>query len=49
VAEHETCGKGLAAHSSLPAKLGDLTDAVADVLEIHTTALDLGAAARLSA
>lgn len=37
-----TCGKGLAEHSPLPAKLGELTDAVADVLEIHTKALDVG-------
>ena len=36
-----TCGKGLAQHSDLPAKLGALTVAVADVLEHHMTALDL--------
>lgn len=36
-----TCGQGLAAHASLPAKLGDFTAAVADVLERHTAALDL--------
>ena len=36
-----TCGQGLAEHSSLPAKLGELTDAVAENLEIHMTALDL--------
>ncbi len=39
--EQPTCGQGLAAHSALPAKLGELTAAVAEVLEIHTTALDL--------
>jgi hypothetical protein len=36
-----TCGQGLAEHASLPAKLGELTDAVAENLEIHMTALDL--------
>jgi hypothetical protein len=40
MAEQPTCGQGLAAHSPLPAKLGDLTAAVADVLEAHTAALD---------
>lgn len=39
--EQPTCGKGLAANSSLPAKLGELTAAVAGVLETHMTALDL--------
>ena len=39
--EQPTCGQGLAAHSALPPKLGELTAAVAEVLEIHTTALDL--------
>ena len=41
MAEQPTCGQGLAAHSDLPAKLAELTAAVAAVLEIHTTALDL--------
>ena len=36
-----TCGQGLAEHSVLPAKLGELAAAVAEVLEIHRTALDL--------
>ena len=36
-----TCGQGLAEHSALPAKLGELTAAVADVLEQHMTALDM--------
>ncbi|GGM58350.1 hypothetical protein GCM10012275_31960 [Longimycelium tulufanense] len=36
-----TCGQGLAAHSVLPAKLGGLTAAVANVLETHAKALDL--------
>ena len=37
-----TCGKGLAEHAPLPAALGDLTDAVARVLELHLPSLDLG-------
>ena len=36
-----TCGMGLADHSRLPARLGELTAAVADVLEHHLTTLDL--------
>ena len=39
--EQLTCGKGLAHHSSLPAKLGELTAAMAENLEIHMKALDL--------
>jgi hypothetical protein len=38
--EEPTCGKGLAENSVLPAKLGDLTAALAEVLEVHTKALD---------
>jgi hypothetical protein len=38
----QTCGKGLAEHSVLPAKLGELTVALAENLEIHMNALDLG-------
>jgi hypothetical protein len=38
--DEPTCGKGLAQHASLPALLGQLTAAVADVLEHHTTGLD---------
>jgi hypothetical protein len=37
----QTCGKGLAAHAPLPAALGELTAAVADVLEGHLPSLDL--------
>jgi len=37
--EHLTCGKGLAEQSALPAKLGDLVDATAGVLELHMQAL----------
>jgi hypothetical protein len=39
--DEPTCGKGLAANSGLPAKLGELTAAVANVLEVHLKALDL--------
>jgi hypothetical protein len=36
-----TCGQGLAENSVLPAKLGELTDSMAEILEIHVGALDL--------
>jgi hypothetical protein len=36
-----TCGQGLAEHSSLPAKVGELIDALAENLERHQRALDL--------
>ena len=36
-----TCGKGLAEHSVLPGKMGELIASVADNLELHITALDL--------
>lgn len=39
--DEPTCGKGLAEHSALPAKLGELTASVAEILEIHTNALVL--------
>lgn len=35
-----TCGQGLAANAELPAHLGALTVAMANVLEVHTGALD---------
>jgi hypothetical protein len=41
LAEQSTCGEGLAANSVLPRKLGELTAAVAKVLETHMKALDL--------
>ena len=41
MAEQRTCGQGLAEHSVLTAKLGELTDAVASNLEVHMKALDL--------
>ena len=40
MAEQMTCGKGLAEHSALPTKAGELIGAVADVLEVHMRALD---------
>jgi hypothetical protein len=40
--EQTTCGQGLADHSSLHLKLGELTEAMALQLELHTQALDLG-------
>jgi hypothetical protein len=36
-----TCGTGLAQYSAIPAKLGDLMASGAEVLELHTWALDL--------
>jgi hypothetical protein len=39
--EQQTCGKGLAEHSSLPASLGQLTSALVEVLETHQAALDV--------
>src|SRR5688572_28024287 len=36
-----TCGKGVAANAVLPAKLAELTGALAEVLERHTKALDI--------
>lgn len=39
--EQQTCGKGLAENSVLPAKLGELMSAMAGNLETHMKALDL--------
>jgi hypothetical protein len=36
----QTCGKGLAANATLPAKLAELLSAQAEVLERHMKALD---------
>ena len=41
MATQSTCGKGLAEHSVLPAKLGEWTATMAENLERHTEALDL--------
>ena len=39
--DEPTCGKGLASHAPLAAKIGGLSAALADLLEAHTEALDL--------
>jgi len=39
--EQQTCGKGLAENSVLPAKLGELISAMAGNLDAHRQALDL--------
>ena len=39
--DQQTCGKGLAENSVLPAKLGELISAMADNLAVHRKALDL--------
>lgn len=37
----QTCGRGLAEHSALPAKLAELLDSVGVVLDLHMKALDV--------
>lgn len=39
--DQPTCGKGLAEHSALPARLAELVDALAENLELHQGTLDL--------
>lgn len=39
--DQPTCGKGLAEHSALPAKLAELIAAMAEILELHQKTLDL--------
>jgi hypothetical protein len=39
--DQQTCGKGLAENSVLPAKLGEVIAAMAENLEAHMRALDL--------
>jgi len=41
MANEQTCGKGLAEHSALPAKLSELIAALAENLERHVPTLDL--------
>jgi hypothetical protein len=41
MAEERTCGLGLAEHAALPAKLAEVTEAMADNLQLHLTALAL--------
>jgi hypothetical protein len=40
MSEEQTCGKGLAAHAILPAKIGAVAAAMAAMLEQHRTSLD---------
>jgi hypothetical protein len=40
--QQPTCGQGLAENSPLPAKLAELTASLAENLEVHLQALDLG-------
>ena len=39
--DQPTCGKGLAEHAAVPARIGDVIAAMADVLDVHQQALDL--------
>jgi hypothetical protein len=39
--DEPSCGKGLAEHSALPAKLGELIAALAENLEAHQKTLDI--------
>ena len=39
--EQQTCGRGLAEHSVLPARLAEVTEAMADNLRVHMAALEL--------
>lgn len=38
--DQPTCGQGLAEHSALPALMGAVTDAVAEILELHLASID---------
>jgi hypothetical protein len=39
--DEQTCGRGLAEHSGLPARLAEVTDAMAGNLQVHMQALEL--------
>ena len=39
--EEQTCGRGLAEHSALPARLAEVTEAMAGNLQVHMQALEL--------
>jgi hypothetical protein len=39
--EQQTCGRGLAEHSALPARLAEVTEAMASNLQVHMQALEL--------
>jgi hypothetical protein len=40
--EPSSCGQGLASQATMPARMADVLNGVADVLEHHMTALDRG-------
>jgi len=42
VPDEPTCGQGLAHHSALPAKAGELIDGLAATLEAHVATIDTG-------
>jgi hypothetical protein len=39
--QQQTCGRGLAEHSELPARIAEVTEAMADILRVHMQALEL--------
>lgn len=39
--EQQTCGRGLAEHAALPARLAEVTEAMASNLQVHMQALEL--------
>lgn len=39
--DQQTCGHGLAEHSALPARLAEVTEAMASNLQVHMQALEL--------
>jgi hypothetical protein len=39
--EEQTCGRGLAEHSALPARMAEVTEAMAGNLQVHMQALEL--------
>ena len=39
--DQQTCGQGVAEHSALPAQLAEVTEAMADNLQVHMAALEL--------
>jgi hypothetical protein len=39
--DEQTCGRGLAEHAELPARLAEVTEAMADNLQVHMAALEL--------
>jgi hypothetical protein len=41
MSEERTCGQGLAEHAAVPAKAGELIDALAENLDLHLSTLDL--------